>query len=309
MKSLDLSRCALCSCAAAALFAWCGGSQTMNTANETPSAIDPLLLPHHRTFYYTGTKQSFKVPAGVASITVVALGAAGGSYGHGHGGGRGGRVFAVVPVLPEERLEIFAGGTTTDANGGYNGGGQGFYGSSMSYSYGGGGATDIRDGNELADRVLVAGGGGGHGGIFDPTTYGRGGRGGGDTAGNGFAGDGQGVKGLAGGGGRGGTQHHGGRGGQAGSGGYGDGLPGTKGVLGAGGSGGFGAGSAGGGGGGGYYGGGGGGGGGWAYGDYDGWGGGGGGGSSYVTPIASHVEFWRGWAEASGNGVVVLGWR
>ena len=39
--------------------------------------------------------------------------------------GFGGRVFAVVPVIPGEKLSVVVGGTATNRNGGFNGGGGG----------------------------------------------------------------------------------------------------------------------------------------------------------------------------------------
>lgn len=58
----------------------CGGAQPPIGAPGTiPSNVAPDTLPYHKTFDYTGAKQSFKVPAGVKSIAVVALGAAGAS--------------------------------------------------------------------------------------------------------------------------------------------------------------------------------------------------------------------------------------
>ena len=264
-------------------------------------------LPYHKTFRYTGTEQSFTVPAGVKWLTVVALGTSGG----GSLGGRGGRVFAEIPIHHGERLGVLVGGTTEDESSGFNGGGKGVYGTDI--SYGGGGATDIRQGgNRLRYRVLVVGGGGGQGG-FDNNS-GSGGKGGGSPAGRGHRGYGtaceMGGGRRGGGGGSGGTYKHGGSGGSGGCGGYQRGYPGLSGSLAQGGSGGQGTGeNGGGGGGGGYYGGGGGGGGGWDYGDEIGGGGGGGGGSSYVEPNARRYVSWRGWKTATGNGIVVFGWQ
>ena len=266
-------------------------------------------LPYHKTFYFTGKEQPFVVPSGVKRITVVALGAAGG----GSKRGRGGRVYAEFPVMPGERLAIFVGGTANGNIGGFNGGGAGFgeYGSTI--SYGGGGASDIREGGDkLQDRILVVGGGGGEGeaAFNDGIVYGAGGEGGCSVVGSGkscrntyaFA-----SYSDAGGGGGGGTHYAGGNGGAGGIGGYENGYPGTHGVRGKGGSGGQGA-SDGGGGGGGYYGGGGGGGGAFTYGGYTGGGGGGGGGSSYITPRATKFRSWQGWYKATENGLVVFDW-
>jgi hypothetical protein len=103
-----------------------------------------------QTFTYTGTAQTFTVPAGVSSITVDARGAAGGesggaSYAHA-AGGMGARVQGTLAVTSGETLQVNVGGqggTQGDEKGGFNGGG-----------FGG------SDSNGNAPEV--AGGGGGH---------------------------------------------------------------------------------------------------------------------------------------------------
>lgn len=290
---------ALTGCVSAALLAGCGGSQSMNVVPGVATAA----LKHHRTFYSTGSEQFFKVPIGIKWIAVDARGAAGERKAR----GRGGRVTADVPVVEGERLAIFVGGAATRVNGGYNGGGSAGY-SGDGKSFGGGGATDVRErGDHLQDRIIVAGGGGGQGEYRI-----LGGNGGGRTADPGHAGGGNG-----GGGGLGGDQRRGGSGGSpGGASSYAYGEPGAKGSLGKGGSGGAGAMGAhcpsgaagfGGGGGGGYYGGGGGGGGGCTY---DGWtdGGGGGGGSSFIEPRARKSASWKGWKNVTRNGLVIFSW-
>ena len=133
-------------------------------AGAIPSNVAPDTLPYHKTFDYTGAKQSFKVPSGVTSITVVALGAPGSGYGCNtkfHGRSRGGRVFAVIPVTPHQRLAVYVGGNRgeSSSSGGFNGGG------GAGGADGGGGASDVRvSRGGLRDRILVAGGGGGQGG-------------------------------------------------------------------------------------------------------------------------------------------------
>src|ERR1700723_2083772 len=215
MKTSGFSRHLLCCCVATAMLGGCGTIQPPIGAPGTSGTAQALA--HHLTFRYTGTKQSFKVPVGGKWITVVALGAVGG----GAYAGRGGRVSAQFPVMQDERLAVFVGGTTSSASGGYNGGGQGVTNSGSTAGYGGGGATDIRQGgNALRKRILVAGGGGGQGG--ESPSYendGRGGKGGGNIAGAGR--HGYGIDGLGGGGGSGGTQDSGGSGGSAGWGYYG----------------------------------------------------------------------------------------
>ena len=310
MKSFSLGTYALCGGVAVALLAGCG-AQASN--GILPSAVPDSSLPHHKTFNYTGGAQDFTVPAGVTHISVVARGA--------HGGGspkaNGGRVHAVIPVTPGEKLVVYVGGDASGAKGGFNGGSSG---GSSAFSgqngYGGGGASDVRKGGDaLSDRIVVAGGAGGEGGLANgygcPTP--TGGKGGGLTGGSGTGGPasyaqcGQGAGG--------GTQSAGGSGGDGGRRCFGSyGNAGDNGALGTGGSGGSGSPSGysyvagGGGGGGGYYGGGGGGAGCSSYSSYISDGGGGGGGSSYVEPSATDVHIWQGWKNATSNGLVVLSW-
>jgi hypothetical protein len=280
----------------------CAGlQQPIGAPGATNASGDSL--SHQKTFNYTGAKQSFTVPAGVSSITIVALGAEGASAPSGcpHGG-LGGRVSAVFPVEPHERLVIVVGGAGAEVSGGYNGGAGGGMAQDSS-GYGGGGASDVRVGRGRSmDRVLVAGGGGGAGGL-DSCTSGYGGKGGKAIGGSG--GDGAYFSYNGGGGGGGGTQKAGGAGGSAGYGTYGSGGHGEDGSLGNGGAGGgdgryyFG--------GGGYYGGGGGGEGAAGFSSQTGAGGGGGGGSSFVEPSATHVRSVRGKAPA-GNGQITISW-
>ena len=115
MKTFDLTRYTVGACAAAALLAGCGGSQPPIGAPTASVGAGGNTLPHHQTFQYTGKRQQFVVPAGVGSITVVARGAAGGSYGT-HGG-LGGRVAAVIPVYAGEKLVVFVGGAALDTSG------------------------------------------------------------------------------------------------------------------------------------------------------------------------------------------------
>ena len=318
MRSLDFGRYALCICAAIAMLAGCSGSQPPIGA---PGAM-PLNYPinsteaaHHKTFTYTGAKQSFKVPSGVTSITVVALGAAGSGYGCDtkfHGRSRGSRVFAVIPVTPHQRLTVYVGGNHgASSSGGFNGGGGG--------AVGGGGASDVRvSRGGLGDRILVAGGGGGQGGndyLSHDEFWGCGGGGGDLVGGNGQIGFGNSC--ASGDGGSGGTQSAGGVGGAGGkcssSPCQESGYPGSNGSLGVGGAGGKPASSAGtgggGGAGGGYFGGGGGGSSCSSNGSIYNGGGGGGGGSSYAEPSATQVRMWQNWHTARGNGLVVFSWK
>lgn len=137
-----------------------------------------------RTYTSTGSEQTFTVPDGITSITVVAVGAAGGD---GDGiGGRGAVVTANLAVTPNSTLYVNVGGNGAGAGAGYNGGGFSRYGS------GGGGASDVRtvsaaNPNSLQSRLLVAAGGGGAGEGADCSS-GDGGGSGGDAGSAGGAG-------------------------------------------------------------------------------------------------------------------------
>jgi hypothetical protein len=323
-------------CAATVILAGCGGSHVASPLVPGADGAPPA-ASGSKTFHYTGAEQKFIVPRGVKAIIVVARGA-GGGVGRGHSKdafpGRGARAYAILPVTPGEKLFIFVGGTGSQGNGGFNGGGTGGLaflatpnlhggGASMRHGGGGGGASDLRRGGDRPlDRILVAAGGGGegqfggggaYGSSWDPGGYG--GMGGGSVGGSGTGGDRGGYNG-SGLGGSGGTQSAGGRGGAGGEpccSGYFDGGHGKGGSLASGGAGGHSGavvGGAGGGGGGGYYGGGGGGGGaGQPSSGPSGAGGGGGGGSSYVEPSAIKFRFWGGWKSATGDGQIVISWR
>lgn len=236
-------------------------------------------------FVFTGSEQTFTVPADVFSVHVTAVGAAGG----GLRPGLGGTADATIPVTPGETLYVEVGGVGTPSAGGFNGGGAPGTGSTGNDG-GGGGASDVRtvacgvatpcSGPSLSSRLVIAGGGGGSGAQgAQATGIAPGGDAGsaGSTGGNATAG-------VDGGGGGGAGTSSGGAGGPGGAGPGGTaGTAGGIGTLGTGGGGGgetAGSGnSVGGGGGGGYFGGGGGGGGGVKVGDQAA-GGGGGGGSS-----------------------------
>jgi hypothetical protein len=302
MSAQSFTRCAFLFSATVVLTACGAGSAT---SVSPPLTADGDVLPGQHTFKYTGREQSFKVPSGVKSITVVARGAVGGGQlapPRDARPGFPGRVYAVIAVRPGDKLYVFVGGSPGyhGSLGGFNGGGAGGKGEG---SRGGGGASDVRrGGDKLEDRIIVAAGGGGSSGS-DP-----GGNGGG------LAGQlGGSTSGESGKGGAGGTQRKGGSGGAGG----GNGLPGRSGALGLGGSGGTGgpgkgsysSGVPGGGGGGGYYGGGGAGGGGACCTGYGGnSGGGGGGGSSYIEPSAIGSHMWTGW-RSFGDGQIIFSWN
>jgi hypothetical protein len=310
MKTLSSSSYALAG-AVIAMLAGCAGGSSTSTV-PTVAAPDGT-LPYHRTFRYTGSRQSFIVPAGVRRLHIVAIGGMGAGP-NSSGDVRPGRMSALIPVTPGQQLYVFVGGAGSGQAGGFNGGGNG---GSSAYceckGFGGGGASDVRRGGyRVTDRILVSGGGGGNGANGDESadTGGSGGQGGGSIGGAGSAGSGDGTPG---GGGGGGTQNRGGAGGTGGSGSAGSGIGGALGSGGDGGAGGtsgsYGAG--GGAGGGGYYGGGGGGAGNGSYSSYDDdeAGGGGGGGSSYIESTVIKYRVWQGWKSKIPNGLVVFAWE
>jgi len=302
---------------AVVIVAGCGGSQL--PAGAPPSESAPATYTHHQTFRYVGKRQFFKVPAGVTHLHVVAHG--------GNGGGSvaayGGRVTAIIPVKPFEKLTIYVAGNGAAQEGGFNGGGtggrgeQGYRGGN---GFGGGGATDVREGvDSLKDRILVAGGAGGQGGhdAGSSQEYGIGGKGGGLIGGMGGNGSGS-SSGCGTGSSHDGCPGHGGSQKSGGSGGLGGtsflcyGTAGSNGSFGQGGDGendastSYECGGGGGAGGGGYYGGGAGGEG--AETESSGFGGGGGGGgSSYVEASATDVHLWQGWRKGQ-FGLVVISW-
>ena len=215
-----------------------------------------------QAFTYTGSEQTFTVPAGVSSIQVVAIGGHGGNGGKGGAsGGAAAEVQGELSVKSGTVLYVEVGGEGVSGRGplhagGFNGGAAG--------AGGGGGASDVRTASRSTGlspdtRLIVAGGGGGAGqtGTMGAGTGGAAGEAGGNIPLN--EGGGAGTA------------------GSGGSGGIGKCVSGIAGALGLGGAGGdcenF---DGGGGGGGGYYGGGGGG-----AGSFFG-GGGGGGGSSLI---------------------------
>ena len=252
-----------------------------------------------QTFSYTGSAQTWTVPAGVTSVTIdMAAGQGFDTAFLGAGtAGKGGRVQCVLPANAGDTWQINVGGGNriTPFNGTSNGGGANGKGGSGGGP--GGGATDIRiGGTALANRKVTAGAGGGDSSSgFGGGLSGRGGDGGDTTGATAPTADPGGGNNQALGGG-GGTQSAGGAGGHVtpgfgtsgGAGSLGVGGPGATDYTGAGG------------GGAGYYGGGGG-------GDATGGGcSGGGGGSSYTDAGATSVVHTQGYR--SGDGYVTLTW-
>lgn len=139
-------------------------------------------------FSYTGSVQTVTLDPG--KYILECWGAQGGSYSS-YSGGAGGYSIGTITLSQRTNLYIYVGGqpatqTSTGAtSGGFNGGGAGC---SRTYNYitygqGGGGASDIRIGQDsLYARVIVAGGGGGSSSEDSFTTKYGGGTSGGSSA-------------------------------------------------------------------------------------------------------------------------------
>lgn len=139
-------------------------------------------------FSYTGSVQTATLTPGTYKFEC--WGAQGGSYSS-YSGGAGGYSIGTITLSQRTNLYIYVGGqpaTQTSigaTSGGFNGGGAGF---SRAYNYstygqGGGGASDIRIGQDsLYARVIVAGGGGGSASEDSLTTKYGGGKSGGSSA-------------------------------------------------------------------------------------------------------------------------------
>ena len=122
-------------------------------------------------FTYTGECTTYTAKSdGYYNLEV--WGAQGGNYNTTYVGGLGGYSKGIVHLEKGTTLYVCVGGqpqtvttTKTAVPGGFNGGGNGFnrdYSSTYTYGQAGGGATDIRIGqNSLYARVIVAGGGSG----------------------------------------------------------------------------------------------------------------------------------------------------
>ena len=142
-------------------------------ATDLPTVTEPVI-----DFSYTGSEQTFTIPAGVTQVQLEVWGAQGGDATTTYPGGRGGYATGIYNVTPGQTLYVNVGGMGEDYTtphsgfyvGGYNGGGNGRASSTSSYRTGGGGAThvatvtgDLRDlSNNRSSVLIVAGGGGGN---------------------------------------------------------------------------------------------------------------------------------------------------
>jgi len=148
---------------AAALAAGGSGIAGATTLPACPPAVisgttATVTCSYNGTTGTDGSPQTWTVPAGVTQATFDVYGAQGGG---GSPSGPGGEAEGTLPVVPGSTLQINVGGQATGITGGFNGGGNA---SIPGGPTGGGGASDVRDGSYgLADRLVVAGGGGGDG--------------------------------------------------------------------------------------------------------------------------------------------------
>ncbi|MGA2519733.1 MAG: Ig-like domain-containing protein [Acidimicrobiales bacterium] len=111
------------------------------------------------TFHYAAGGQSWTVPTGVGTETLTLYGAKGGTTDVSVPGGLGAKVTGTLQIAAGTSVLLTTGGAGGFNVAGSNGGSAG-----EGDSGGGGGATDVRvGGSGLAQRVLVAGGGGGAG--------------------------------------------------------------------------------------------------------------------------------------------------
>jgi hypothetical protein len=128
-----------------------GDACTTDSCVEGPPATCmrvPVVVPGSpRSFAYTGTLQTFAVPACVTSITIEASGAQGGNRNGGAVGGLGARMRGTFAVVPGVGLSVLVGQQ----------GGPG------TYVAGGGGGTFVWETVGMTPMIVAGGGGGGAG--------------------------------------------------------------------------------------------------------------------------------------------------
>ena len=142
-----------------------GSTETGHSGNghvKITKLSDVIYLTHAKNdimdFNYTGSVQSKTLKPG--TYTIECWGGQGGTYSI-YIGGYGGYSKGTITLTEATTVYISVGGagSSSSTTAGFNGGGTG-----ISSGRGGGGATDVRIGqNSLYSRVIVAGGGGGAG--------------------------------------------------------------------------------------------------------------------------------------------------
>jgi hypothetical protein len=133
------------------------GSCTQVVTYAAPTATDncSLVISGSQTFNYTGSLQSFTVPAGVTSINITALGAQGGGDGSSMVGGKGARMQGNIAVSPGTELVILVGGKGQDnANQAGGGGGTFVVKKDVTSPY------QMLNGDKVTPLIIAGGGGG-----------------------------------------------------------------------------------------------------------------------------------------------------
>jgi len=150
------------------------GTDVRVSSNASNSRFNTSSTNSSTSYTYTGSEQSWVVPAGIIEITVKAWGAGGGgSYGptySNYGGASGGFAQGTFTVIPGETLIIAVGGggkSSLEGNpggdGGWPGGGYGTYLSVLSGSGGGGYSGIFLESSSHSNTLIIAGAGGGGG--------------------------------------------------------------------------------------------------------------------------------------------------
>jgi len=132
----------------------------------------PMINTARVVYQYTGSDQTFVVPAGITCIFAKMWGGGGGTgipggWNYGAEGAGGGFSQGIIPVVPGETLTLVVGrgGTTCNTSTPiYGGGGLPGGGTDQRYAGTGGGLAGIfRGGFTAANALIIAGGGGGGG--------------------------------------------------------------------------------------------------------------------------------------------------
>src|SRR5665213_972033 len=160
-----------------------GINDAYTTIRNASDASSPSGGTGTQTYSYTGSTQTYTVPAGVTSINVTLYGGAGGNGSS--NGGLGGETTGTLSVTPGEILKLVVGGVggasaLQNTPGGYPDGGESLLGGSFATAGGGGGSSQILNGST---PLAIAGGGGGGG----ANGGGLGGAGGGTVGGTGVS--------------------------------------------------------------------------------------------------------------------------
>ena len=139
---------------------------SVQLANDAHGSVEIVVhygIPTTHTFDFTGSLQTFVVPAGAALMTIEAEAGSGGGS-NAIVGGSGGRITGNVSLAPGTTLQLLVGGRGQGGN--------------QSWGGAGGGGTFVAVGTngnaDFASPLLVAGGGGGRGHVA-PAAGGHGG--------------------------------------------------------------------------------------------------------------------------------------